>query len=280
MAAIGIDVGGSSIKAGIVDKKGKIIKKIVLPAEAEKGRKAVVNNIIKALKILLKENKRIFSICFGVPGIIDKNGHVSYSPNLPLSNFSLGRELKSSIKKKLFFANDADCFALAQLNFGNAKGKNTAICLTLGTGIGSGIIINKKLFTSRGAPELGHTTIKFDSSSKCCGNNGCLESFIGRKSFSEEPLEVYKKALKGNKSAIKKFEEYGKYLGIALSNFINIFNPEIIILGGEVSNAFSLFKKSMQAEIKKRALFKNTKIVKNNIRDAGIIGAASLCSEN
>ncbi len=276
MAVLGIDVGGHSIKAGIVTAKGTILEKKETITETKKGRKTVVSNIIKVAELFLKKNKDIKSIGVGVPGIIDKKGYISYTPNIPLSRFDLGKELKKKIKKEIVFGNDADNFVLAEYNFGAGKGAKTVIGLTLGTGMGSGIIINGNLFSNKGAPELGHTTIKFDSpKAKCCGNDGCIESFIGRKAFSEEPIELYKKALAGNKKAIKTFAEYGKHLGIAISNFVNTFNPDLVILGGQLSNAYRFFSKPMEKEVEKRALFK-TRIIRSRIKEAGMIGAASL----
>jgi glucokinase len=276
MAVIGIDVGGQSIKAGIVTRKGKILKKEVVLTEPERGRIVIVNNIERIAKTLLKYDPTIKSIGIGIPGMINNKGQVYHTPNIPLSKFDLGKELRKRIKKKLIFGNDADNFALATHHFGAAKGHDNVVALTLGTGVGSGIIINGQLFANKGAPELGHTTIKFDGpESKCCGNDGCIETFIGRKSFEEGPLEVYKKALAGDRKALVKFEEYGRYLGIALSNFINIFNPDVVILGGQMSNAYIFFKDSMELEISKRSLFK-TRVIKNKMRDAGLIGAAIL----
>jgi glucokinase len=277
MAFLGIDVGGHSIKAGIVSKDGVMLDKEIILTEPEKGRDVVVDNIVKAATVLLERAKNIEAIGVGIPGILDKNGYISYTPNIPLTKYDLGKELKKKLgKKKIVFGNDAHNFALAQHTFGSGKGYDTVVALTLGTGVGSGLIINGKPFVNKGAPELGHTTIKFDANeSKCCGNSGCIESFIGRKSFPEGPLEIYKKALVGDKDAIKRFADYGTYLGIAISNFVNMFNPDIVILGGELSNAYNFFKKTMETEILKRSLFK-TRVVKSNIKYAGTIGAAIL----
>lgn len=278
MAVLGIDIGGHSIKAGIVTKEGEVLFKEVISTEAEQGKEAVVNNIIKIAQDLLKKDPDVQSIGIGIPGIIDNQGYITYTPNVPLSKFNLGKVLRKKLKKKIVFGNDGNNFALAVHTFGAAKGHDVVIALTLGTGIGSGLIINGKLFYNKGAPELGHTTIKFDSfMPKCCNNPGCIESLIGRKSFPHgNPLEAYKKALAGDLNAINKFSEYGKFFGIALSNFIDIFNPDIIILGGELSNAYNLFKDNMYKEIRTRPLFKNSKIVVNKLKYAGVIGAAIL----
>ncbi|MBR9699172.1 ROK family protein [Candidatus Woesearchaeota archaeon] len=280
MTFLGIDVGGQSIKAGIVTKKGELLEKEVCSTEPEKGREAVISNIEKVGRILLSKDKKIEAIGIGIPGIVSREGFVTLTPNIPLSNFDLGKELAEVFKKKTVFGNDADNFALAQKYFGQGKKFENIITLTLGTGVGSGVILNGELFSNNGAPEFGHTTIKFDGPpSKCCGSNGCVESFLGRKSFKDGgPLDVYKKALRNDKQALKIFEQYGKYLGIALSNFVNIFSPDIVILGGQLSNAFDFFKLSMEHEMKHRSLFK-TKVVKNTMREPGTVGSATLAFE-
>ena len=276
MAVIGIDVGGHSIKGGIVTNKGVLLEKVVTLTESEKGREAVVENIVKIGEILLHREQDITGIGVGIPGIVEKNGFVIYTPNIPLSNFNLGKVLKERLKKKLAFGNDADNFALANHRFGAGKGFKNLVCLTLGTGVGSGLILNGKLFSNMGAPELGHTTINYNGrESKCCGNDGCIESFIGRKHFAENPLEVYKNALAGDKKSLEKFDFYGQHLGIAIANFVNIFNPDLVILGGEMSHAYPFFKNKMEEEVKKRALFK-TRIVQSKLREGGTIGAAIL----
>ncbi len=276
MAVIGIDVGGHSIKAGIVTKKGTLLKKEVLLTEPEKGRKVVIENIMKIAKRLLAFDRSISSIGIGIPGIVDKAGFVTYTPNIPLSGYHLGRELRRRLRKKIVFGNDADNFALAKFTFGTGKGKATIVALTLGTGVGSGLILNGRPFVNKGAPELGHTTIKYDApQSKCCHNNGCLESLIGRKSFADGPLITYKKALMGNKEAVRHFQKYGKYLGAGIANFVNAFHPDMVILGGELSNAYDFFRKPMEEEVQKRALFK-TRIIRSKMREAGTIGAGIL----
>jgi glucokinase len=276
MVVLGIDVGGHSIKAGIVTRKGNITDKETTLTEAEKGRDIVIENIIKIGKLLLKRNKEVTAVGIGIPGIVDKKGYVTYTPNIPLSKYDLGRALRSKLHKRIVFGNDADNFALAKHKFGAAKDNETIVCLTLGTGIGSGLIINGKLFENKGAPELGHTTIKFDGvKAKCCGNDGCIESYIGRKTFPEGPLEAYRKALAGNQDAKNRFIDFGRYLGIAISNFINIFNPDMVILGGQMSNAYEFFKRSMKKEIDKRTLFK-TKVVRSQMHEPGVVGAGIL----
>jgi glucokinase len=277
MTVIGIDIGGHSIKGGIVTPKGKVLSKIVVLTEPEKGRQSVVSNIIKVAKDLLKIDPTIKKIGVGVPGVVDSKGYVYNTPNIPFSKYDLGKEMKKKLNiSHIIFGNDADNFALAMHEFGPGKKLNTVVALTLGTGVGSGLIINGKVFANKGAPELGHTTIKYDAvDSKCCQNNGCLESFLGRKSFKNSPLDVYKKALSGDKLAIMTFDEYGKLLGVGISNFVNIFNPDAVIIGGELRLAYNFFKKSMDTEIKKRALFK-TKVIKSEMMEAGMIGAAIL----
>jgi glucokinase len=278
MVYLGIDVGGHSIKAGIVTKDGDILDIEVMPTEAEKGRAAVIKNIEEIAKKLMEKHKDVQGIGIGIPGIVEPNGFVQNCPNIPFKNFNLGTVLRKKLKKKVVFGNDAKNFALAVHKFGAAKGYDNVLTLTLGTGVGSGLILNGKLFYNKGAPELGHTTIKYDSfEPKCCTNPGCLESLIGRKSFpNNNPLSIYRMATSHDHAAKALFSDYGRYLGIAISNFINIFNPEVIIIGGELSNAYPLFTGSMKKEIQSRALFHKTRIGINKLKYAGTIGAAIL----
>src|SRR3989338_6408473 len=141
MAILGIDIGGQSTKAGLVSRQGKVLEKDVFPTEAERGRAFIVTNITQHMKSLAT-GRKIDGIGVGIPGIVDSRGFITYTPNIPLSSVDLGKEIRKHFKVPLFFGNDADNFALAQLRFGAAKGVKTAVTLTLGTGVGSGLIIN------------------------------------------------------------------------------------------------------------------------------------------
>jgi len=186
----------------------------------------------------------------------------------------------------VFVDNDANCFALGEAVYGSGKKHNCVIGLTIGTGVGGGIVINKKVLHGRlNAGELGHMTIKFDGRKARSCNNGDVEEYVSTRGIMrtakglnvKTPFDIYKLALCGNKKALKSFEETGFYLGIAVANFVNIFDPDVVIIGGGISHAWIFFSKSMKKTVKERAYVnKNPIIVKSKLKDAAILGAASL----
>ncbi|MFH1440279.1 MAG: ROK family protein [Candidatus Woesearchaeota archaeon] len=284
--AIGVDIGGTYIKAGIVDNKGKIYEQAKSLTEAKKGRDRVVENIIDVIKKLFSEN--IKGIGVGVPGIVHKDeGIIGNTPNLPLHSVALREILKKHFKKKVKLENDANCFGLSEARFGNGKKLNNVLCLTLGTGIGSAMIIKGKLYHGSGnAPELGHTTIHFKGPKCKCGNFGCAEEYVSTrgllktaKSYGlklKDTVDIYLAAERNNRKAIKTFEEYGTLLGVVLSNFMDSYGPDLIVLGGQITGSWRFFHKNMSRELNKRSFISACKVVKTEINNAGVVGAASL----
>jgi len=279
---IGLDIGGTEIKAGIVSN-GKIIKKLTIKTQVKKGRKQVIQNITNSIKELF--NKNISAIGAGAPGPLDyKKGILGKQVNLPLTNFNLKKYIQQKFKVPVAIDNDANVFTLGEALYGAGKNYNNIIGLTLGTGIGGGIVINKKLYHGRSnAGELGHITIKFDEKIKSkCGNNGCLEEYVSargiqRRAKVSSPLQLYNLAAKGDKKAISAWKQTGKLLGIGITNIINSFDPDVVVIGGNISKAWKFFSKAMNQEINKRALLKATKVVRTKLKEnAAIIGAASL----
>lgn len=283
---IGIDLGGTNIKAALVTIKGKVIKKYELATEVNKGTKNVIKNIFFAIR-KVKEGK-ILGIGFGSPGPMDyKKGIITNPINLPFRNTPLKKIIQNKFKLPTFLDNDANCFALAEAVFGQGRKYENVVGITLGTGIGGGFVINKKIYHGRNnAAELGHITINYDGAKSGCGNNGCIETYTAARGIIEthnnesNPYLVYKLALEGDIKAIKSFKKMGYYLGIGLTNIIYAFDPDIIIIGGKISNAWTFFYRSMKNEIKKRYFAKPPKIVKSNLKEAGILGAAALVLEN
>ncbi|MBW2983762.1 ROK family protein [Candidatus Woesearchaeota archaeon] len=282
---IGVDVGGTNIRAAVVSN-GKIISKIKTKTEPKKGQKAVLRKVVDIIESF--PSKNIAGIGLGVPGMIDaKNGIVKYSPNLPLKNVNIKKLIEKEFKKPVFVDNDANCFTLAETKYGAAKNKENVIGLTLGTGVGSGILIDGKLYHGRGsAAELGHTTINFNGPKSKCGNNGCVENYVSIRGilnrvkglYIKNPRELFELAEQRNKKALKLWQDTGFYLGVAVANFANIFDPDAIVIGGNIAKAWKFFSKEMNTTIKKRALVKNVKVIRSKLgEDAGILGAASLC---
>ena len=279
---IGVDIGGTKIKAGLVGNN-RVITKVAIATQANKGKKTVIKNILLSIDKLF--NKDIMAVCIGCPGPISpKTGVIGKTPNLPLEGVNLKKIIKQKFKKPVFIDNDANCFALAEAILGNGKKYSNVVGLTIGTGLGSGLVINKKIYHGKCfTAEIGHTTINFNGPKARCGNNGCLESYVSvrgilsraRGLYAHDPKELFELAEKGSKKAIKIWEETGFYLGIGCANIINTLNPDIIIIGGKISGAWRFFNKKMKETAKKRALF-SCKIVKSGLKEAGILGAALL----
>ncbi len=290
---LGIDWGGTYIKAGLVDSQGKIVKKKVYPSGADK------QGFIKNIKTLLKSFSgfNIKGIGIGAPGIIDiEKGFIYYLPNIPgWKNYPLRSVLEKHLQLPVFIDNDANVFALAEVRCGAAKGKKRAIFLTLGTGLGGAIIFNGKLLEGKtSALELGHVPINSRGKLCGCGGTGCIETYVGnrylishyrrlkKKTKVTEVKEIFERGLKGEKEALAVFGEFSRNLGKFLAGMINVFNPQVIIFGGGVSGAFKLFKPLVEKEIKKQVMwpqYLGVSLVRAKLKDAGIIGAALMARE-
>lgn len=284
--AIGVDVGGTKIKAALVNESGRVLKKTKLKTPIKE--KKILHALIKAIK-RVKGKEKIEGIGVGFAGFVDSNkGIVISSPNISsIKNTKVKEFLEKKFECKIVLENDANMFALGEFLCGLKKKYSNIVALTLGTGVGSGIIINGKLLKGKGiASELGHTIIDSNSSEKCnCGNRGCFEAMVcGRalvKRAEEHGLRVKsaksvaKKAVEGNKAAKKAIKKTAHYLGIGLANAANSFDPEAIVIGGGLSNIDSLLELA-EKEMKKHVTVKNrVKVLSENLNDqATVIGAA------
>ncbi|WP_130807702.1 ROK family protein [Senegalia massiliensis] len=308
---IGIDIGGTSIKIGIVDGNGEIIYHDSTLTKVELGYKKVKDNLIdlinKAIKFSKSEGYDIKSIGIGVPGIADPNSdYIVYATNLKWTNVPLGKDLKSNYDIPIYIDNDATVAGIAESVKGVTKGYKNSVFLTLGTGVGSGIIINDRVYSgshNKGA-EIGHIIVGENFYDCNCGNNGCLETFtsataiakytnklINEGNNDEEFMKalksnddlidtklVFELAKKGNKLAIKSVERMTDYLAIGLANIINLIDPDIIAIGGGVSKAGEYLIEKINKKIINYVIFKEGKITQIRLsklgNEAGIIGAA------
>ena len=182
--AIGVDLGGTSIKLGIVTNTGRLIKKISVQTEAEKGPKKVIDNIISGIRELTAKSKyNIDGIGIGCPGVVTPGkGIVENPPNLPgWEKVNIGKVIRKEFKKNVFVANDANAAAIGELIFGSGKKYKSFIMITLGTGVGGGIVINKKIYHGDfgAAGEIGHISIDFNGPKCNCGSYGCIEAYAG-----------------------------------------------------------------------------------------------------
>jgi glucokinase len=294
--AAGIDLGGTFIKAGIVESSGKIIEECKLDTFSNVSPNKVISQIEKAITELSKKFKNeISGIGIGSPGIV-RDGKVQYPPNFKgWGIVDLKKEIEYKFGKKVSINNDAKCAGLAEIRFGHGKKIKNFIFLTLGTGIGGAIVIYGSLYTGEknGAGEFGQVTINFNGPECLGGNQGAVEAYLGRRYFLKNEkkdikklgkdidfIDIYKLAKKGNKTARQLFKRYGFYLGVALTNYFNLMDVRTAVLGGGISNAYEYFIKECNKTIKERSL----KTIRDNFRvlqskihnDAGVLGAAAL----
>jgi len=311
-----VDLGGTNIKFGIVSEKGEILYKGMFSAQANLGRDAILNNINKAIEqsfVFARRKKiKIKGIGVGSPGTVNLNtGKIEGScPNLPqMVNVNLKRRLSKSFKLPIYVDNDANVMALAEFKFGAAKGYKDVFCLTLGTGIGGGIILDGKLFhgSNFAAAEFGHMTICYNGRKCNCGGIGCLEMYASAPAMVKDAkrlLKRYRKSIihklikrnldklttevifqaerKGDVLASDVINQACTYLGTGIASAVNLLNPQVVVIGGGVSQGGMSFIRRIEEEVKKRAFpsaTKSLKVVKAKLgNDAGFIGAAILCS--
>lgn len=312
MNRIGIDVGGTNVKIALVNDKGKIIYSNSVPTHAELGYEFTVNNIKQAIYDLLKEtklqNKDIEGIGFGFPGQIDfKNGIVRNAPNIPgWVDIPIKQIFEDEFHIPTRVDNDVRCAALGELNYGAGKGCENLICITVGTGIGSGLIVNGKLVrgASNAAGEIGHIKLQMKDGPICgCGDTGCLEAFASgpaivamaeeyikggkstkyREIANGNPLTPYivcEAAKAGDPVAQRIFTIIGEYIGIGMSGVVNLLNPEKIIIGGGVADAGDFLFNPIIKAIKERAMKisgETVQVVPAQLGNtAGVIGASLL----
>jgi len=287
---IGIDLGGTKIRAALATDKGKIITDVNIPTEAQKGKAAVIGNLKKAIHNLIHGNReKLCCIGVGVPGpILYEKGIVIEPPNLPgWKRVNLKKILEKEFKVPVFIDNDANCAALAEARFGAGRKARHFIYMTISTGIGGGIIIDKKLYRGAigAAGEFGHMIIDSRGYTCGCGNVGCLEALSSgtaiKKRSGMDAIAVELAARQGDKKAIRVIEQTAHYLAIGIANLVNIFNPELVILGGGVSKMRELLLTPIRKEFKRYALTlpaKSVKITRAKLgTEAGVLGAAALC---
>jgi glucokinase len=309
--AIGVDVGGTNLRGALVGSDGKILKRLKVSSQASEGIEAVIDKLVDLIKEL-GEGADVPGVGFGIPGIIDfKNGVITQAPNISnVSNYPIREKLHERLEGdvRVIIENDANCAAIGEWWMGAGRGLGSLVMITLGTGVGGGIILNGKLW--RGAEgmggEVGHMTIYPDGARCNCGNYGCLESYssatgirrmvrealsdhdsetVLRELVMEEepgriPEAVMKAALEGDDAAMKIWHKFGVALGIGMASLVNILNVEMIVLGGGVALAWDLFIDTAKAELKKRGLrapIERVSVMKSaQGDDEGIMGAAYL----
>lgn len=296
---IGIDLGGSHIGIGVVNHKGEILNKRetkLSDMKIEEKKNKIENYILENVKELVKQYE-ISSIGIAIPGTVS-NTTIIKSVNLGIQDYNIVDYLKEKLELPISIRNDAKCAAIAENYYGCLKGYRRALFLTLGTGIGTAIIINGKLLDTGDLPgcEAGHMVIQKDGLLCNCGKRGCFEKYASMKAFKDSlrnnlPYREYQtgKMLKNllkektnneqlNLKIDKTVEEYIQYLALGISNLINIFEPEVIGIGGSfVYFADMLLPKLKQKLLEENILFNHRDDIEIKVaklgNDAGIIGA-------
>ena len=308
---IGVDLGGTFIKAGVVDDEGRVLSRVKKPTDTAQGREAIIRNIAAAVVEAREQAgvtwRSIGVVGLGAPGIFEQSGIVSQSPNLPALN---GKLLAPPIMEAaghpdipIVLENDANVAAFAEAWIGCARGVPTMALMTLGTGIGGGIVLNGQIWRGScgAAGELGHMNL-FPYGVRCgCGNRGCLEAYASapalvrrfKKAARGKPTRLKAKlkrgeavtaqdiseaAVAGDPLSLALMEETGRYLGIGVMNLLHILNIELIAFTGGMTAAGDLLLDAIRNEARERTLLlamKGVKIVFSHMgNDAGLIGAA------
>ena len=315
MYRIGVDLGGTNIAAGLVDENYQIVCKKSVPTGADRAPELIVDDMAKLCLALCEEQGIKVSDLDGVgiatPGIAnDDNGMVEYTNNLPFRKFPIAKLLGEKIGfNNIKIANDANAAAWGEAVAGAAKGSASSIMITLGTGVGGGIVSDGKILTgfNKAGGELGHIVIEIDGAPCSCGRRGCWEAYSSATALirmTKEKMEECKRegrktlmteyakekvsgrtacdAMRAGDAAAKEvYDKYVHYLATGLTNIVNIFQPEVISLGGGVSNEGQSLIDALEPLIRKeqygQGIVASTQIrIAKLGNDAGIIGAAML----
>lgn len=301
------DLGGTNMRAAVVDSDGKLLHRIQAETPGEEGFDAIVAEIVRIARYCISQVSladRIISFGLAVPAIIDfENAKISKSPNIPALNCSnLAADVSSKIGLPVILENDATAAGVGEHWLGASQGFDNAICVTLGTGVGGGLILDGKVL--RGADgtagEIGHICVEPFGHPCGCGSQGCLEQYasatavvrLAKEKLSEFPdsklnkigdfsaQDVFDAGIQGDKLAIVVFSEAGFYLGIVLAGLINLLNPGVIVIAGGASAGWDLFIGELREQVSKRAFqqpAERVKIVRGKLGDdAGILGVARL----
>ncbi|MDD2647692.1 MAG: ROK family protein [Eubacteriales bacterium] len=312
MYYIGVDLGGTNIAVGLVDESGKIIAENSTPTLWRRGYAAMIRDMADCANKLLSENEialyDVKAVGIGIPGIGDnKTGRVIYCPNIDWHDVPLREEMQKYLNLPVMMDNDATVAGLAENFAGISAGCESSVFLTLGTGVGGGIILGGKPWSGKHnvGSEIGHMIIEIDGDTCNCGKQGCLERYTSATAIDRMARQlaqghkdsalyqacggdlnrinakmVFDMAKDGDTIAMRVFRRYVKYLSIVISNVIMMLDPEMIVLGGGVSKCGDFLLNAVREEVPKYILYKDVPYSRIELarlgNDAGIIGAAML----
>ena len=305
---IGIDVGGTNLVAAKVNESGDILNKVSIPVNRTASAEVLCETLID-LAQQAANGENIDAVGVGFPGLVDNaSGTVLQTPNMPFRNTPFRTIFQEKWNVPVYLGNDANCAAIGEYWAGAAKGRETAMMITLGTGIGGGLVIGGKLYAgfAGGGMEVGHMVIDPTGPTCGCGRKGCFEQFASATALIRDAKEqmknhkgsrlwnaccgriedlqgihVFQAADSGDPTAQKVLDTFIDHLAIGLANLINILQPEAICLGGGISNAQDdLFLDPLRVQVKKYIFDKNAPLTLERAKlgnDAGLVGAAMLC---
>lgn len=302
----GVDIGGTTVKMGLFTIEGKLLEKWEIKTRTEQEGEAILPDVADSLNQKMEEKKlgkeQVSGIGIGIPAPVNAEGIVQNTANLGWGYKEVRKEMEDLTQMKVAVGNDANMAALGEMWLGAGKGEKNLIMVTLGTGVGGGVIVNgQPVVGAHGAGgEIGHICVNYEEEDHCgCGNRGCLEQYAsatgitrlaGKRLKADDATSslrdrklsakaVFDELKKGDKIAEEIVEEFGTYLGHALANLAAITDPSVIVIGGGVSKAGDILLKYVEKAFKERAFFANedTRLVLATLgNDAGICGAAKL----
>ncbi len=290
MNKIGIDLGGTKIEGIFLDDKFNVIERIRIPTQQEKGYNSIIDSIVSLVNSLKKNSDDIVSIGVSAPGAISKKtGLIKNSNTHCLIGMPLKEDLEKVLKQKIALDNDANCFTIAEAVLGAAKEYNVVFGVIIGTGVGGGIVLNGNLHRGRThiAGEWGHHTLRIDGNKCYCGKLGCVETYICGPALEKrwttltgktEALPSIIQNIDNTKSGLQWKKEFLENFAIGLANVIDILDPDVIVLGGGVSNIPFLYDEGRDYVYDKVfSELVETPILKNQLGDsAGVFGASLL----
>lgn len=301
---IGVDIGGTNLRCGLIDGSGRILERRKCASRIEDGRDAFCERLLAEISILqgyaLQRGASVGGVGMGIPGLIGVDGTIHSSINLPaLENFNLATCVRERSGLAVVSANDANVAALGEQRFGAGQGYSSCMVITVGTGLGSGLILGDKIWAGKGgfAAEFGHITVDPEGMPCPCGNRGCLEQYVSAGALvrharkymtvpSPERLDaamVAEYAQNGEAGALAAFDQLSYWLGTAFASLINTLNIEAFIVGGGVSASFDLFAPMLRHYTQQRCfaqMYQDVVIEKALLGDdAGLLGGAALAAD-
>jgi glucokinase len=309
---LGIDIGGTNIKLALVSSTGRVLQRGIIETDGDQGPRSAMRRIRTAARSFVGAGVNLTAAGMGCAGLIDaKRGVLLTSPNLPKwKNTPLARIAAQELGVQTYVDNDVNVAAYGEYKCGSGRGYRNLICITLGTGVGGGVVSDGKLLrgTANFAGEIGHMSIHLEGPRCKCGNRGCLEAYVGKNALVRAaraklkskkgsilgklspyqlrtltPKMIFLAAQHGDRVAKEVLNDAAEYLGSAVASLVNIFNPDVIAFGGGVSGAFDFMKPRLEKVVQSRAFKAPASMVRlcrsQLGNDASTVGAALLAKD-